>query len=116
MELNKGHRVARCSACGRRIDLERFASTVPGGRRRPHRGAVCVFCRLRSLLPDVRHVGEPPPGPGHPGGTDKALLTAAQARQRYGLPVELLYAATALGVIHPIRFGRPTGRRRRVPS
>ena len=106
------HVVARCSSCGRSMNLDRIASSAPSGRRRQHRGAICVFCRLRTLLPALKRVGEPTAAPGSPD----RLLTLHQVRQQMGISAEFLYAATALGLVHPYHPHpyRPTGRHRRV--
>jgi hypothetical protein len=104
------HVVAKCSSCGRRINLDRVASSAPSGRRRRHRGPVCVFCRLKTLLPAIKRLGGPVAAPGSP----ERLLTLHQVRQEVGVSAEFLYAATALGLIHPYHPYRPTGRRRRV--
>jgi len=99
----------RCHACGRRVDATRVASSRPRDFRHPHRGPICARCWLRENVTALKRGPRPVSAPGTPD-RDR-LITARQARAILGIPLEWLYAAEALGLIHPTYMGRPAGRR-----
>jgi len=100
-----------CHRCGRRVESVRLSSRRPRDHRHGHEGPICARCWLQENLTALRLGPSPVPAPGAP--KSGAYVTAREARERWGVPIEALYAGEALGLIHPVRTGRPAGRVRR---
>ena len=101
-----------CHRCGRKVESVRVSASRPRDHRCGHHGPICARCWLQDNLASLRLGPNPVAAPGAP--RPGAFITAREAREMLGIPPEALYAGTALGLIHPVRADRPSGRRTRM--